>query len=95
MLRSYAYKGYVHIHIWSTGQASGVPLDGPVVMQLAWRRPGDHERLNYTGTDFARDQKQFRARIGYVWAETRSGGGASVAYMDPTLGRVLKAPLQK
>merc|ERR1712216_197351 len=47
------------------GQASGVPLDGPVVMQLAWRRPGDHERLNYTGTDFTRDQKQIRARIGF------------------------------
>lgn len=47
------------------GQASGVALDGPVVMQLVWRQPGDHARVNRTGEDIKVDGSTYRTRIGF------------------------------
>jgi len=47
------------------GQASGVVLDGPVVMELVWRQPGDHARLNRTGDDVTVDGSTYRTRVGF------------------------------
>lgn len=47
------------------GQASGVPLDGPVLVSLVWRKAGDHARVNATGADVAIDGSTYRKRIGF------------------------------
>jgi hypothetical protein len=47
------------------GQASGVLLDGPVIVKLVWRKPGDYARVNRTGEDVKVDGGAYRTRIGF------------------------------
>ncbi len=46
-------------------QASGVPLDGPVLIELVWRKAGDHARVNRTGEDVSVEGSTYRTRIGF------------------------------
>ena len=46
-------------------QASGVPLDGPVVIELVWRKAGDHARVNRTGEHVSVEGLIYRTRIGF------------------------------
>lgn len=39
------------------GKVSGVNLDGPLLFDVVYRRPGDHERMQSTA-DNHRDEKQ-------------------------------------
>jgi hypothetical protein len=66
--------------------ASGVPLDGPVVMELVWRKPGDHARLNRTGEDISVEGSTYRTRIGFrleIHLDWDREWGGETVWADP------------
>jgi len=68
------------------GQASGVVLDGPVLMELVWRQTGDHACMNRTGVDVTVDGSKYHTRVGFrleLPLDWKEEWGGETVWADP------------